>query len=219
MGKRVFLLLSFLLLVSGCSTEPLTDPYTKPELGLHTVDPDMITFKSMNDAMDRGKHEFFNREVVVDPNHYSEVEFKRGDIVLYQIPQIDKDKYPHIQIYKDQGVLRVVGLAGEKIKIIRGQIFIDNKKLDTFYGSFHRMGMNLEEYLEWRKKTNQDKGKSEKQVRKDWLNGKGTNMSEILIPEGHVFLVGDDWFRSIDSKIFGPVSIENIIGKVVGFKR
>ncbi|WP_397330380.1 S26 family signal peptidase [Paenibacillus lautus] len=29
-------------------------------------------------------------------------------------------------------------------------------------------------------------------------------------------MVGDDWFRSNDSRFFGPISIDNIEGKVLG---
>lgn len=42
------------------------------------------------------------------------------------------------------------------------------------------------------------------------------NMKEVLVPEGHLFVMGDNWFRSIDSAIFGPIDIQLIKGKVLG---
>lgn len=41
-------------------------------------------------------------------------------------------------------------------------------------------------------------------------------MDEISIPEGFVFVVGDDWLRSNDSIQFGPIPVDSIGGKVMG---
>ena len=42
------------------------------------------------------------------------------------------------------------------------------------------------------------------------------SMKEIEIPDSSVYLVGDDWFRSNDSRLFGPLPKDNIVGKLVG---
>lgn len=42
------------------------------------------------------------------------------------------------------------------------------------------------------------------------------SMEEIEIPEDHVYLVGDDWSRSNDSRLFGPLPTDKIEGKVAG---
>jgi signal peptidase I len=41
------------------------------------------------------------------------------------------------------------------------------------------------------------------------------NEKEITVPEGHVYVMGDDWFRS---SIIGPLSKEKIIGRVLGYR-
>ena len=40
------------------------------------------------------------------------------------------------------------------------------------------------------------------------------NGQEVLIPEGHLFVMGDNRPRSSDSRAFGPIPFQSIIGKV-----
>ncbi|MBS4195793.1 hypothetical protein KHA97_12060 [Bacillus sp. FJAT-49870] len=41
------------------------------------------------------------------------------------------------------GMTRVIALEGEKVKISTAQFYIDGKKLDTFYGRAHDLGMDF----------------------------------------------------------------------------
>jgi signal peptidase I len=38
---------------------------------------------------------------------------------------------------------------------------------------------------------------------------------EVGIPEGHVFVLGDNYFDSIDSRELGPIPIESILGRAM----
>ncbi|MEK4357467.1 S26 family signal peptidase [Paenibacillus sp. FSL M7-1455] len=42
-------------------------------------------------------------------------------------------------------------------------------------------------------------------------------LDALRVPDGHVFVIGDDWFRSFDSRHFGPLPIGSIQGKVLGY--
>lgn len=41
------------------------------------------------------------------------------------------------------------------------------------------------------------------------------SMPEVVVPRGHVFVMGDNRPNSLDSRVFGPIPEESIIGKAV----
>ena len=42
-------------------------------------------------------------------------------------------------------------------------------------------------------------------------------MDKVKVPEEHLFVMGDTWWRSIDSQIFGSLPISMLKGMVVGY--
>lgn len=93
---------------------------------------------------------------------------ERGEIVVIDV---DHSEIPLIK--------RIIGLPGETIQIMNGQVLID--------------GVVLEEpYLP--------------QVPLQ-------NFAPVRIPPGHVFVMGDNRGLSNDSRAFGPVSLDRIIGR------
>jgi signal peptidase I len=208
---------SVLLFTVGCSkhstTETITDPDTKSVVPtVQTITSDMIVIHYMGDSMDRGNHDFFDKDVVVDTEYYKPNPLKRGDIIVRKTKDYEEGK--NLGTGKGYDILRVVGLPNEKVKIEKAKIYVDGKKLDTFYGEYHRLGMDMEQYLAWRKETNQpnDQGKTEDEVRKENLTS--YDIKETTIKENEVFVVGDDWFRS--GRLIIPQ--DDIIGKVLGYR-
>ena len=80
-------------------------------------------------------------------------------------------------------IKRVIGLPGETITIADGFVYVDGVKLD-------------EPYI--------DGGITE---------CNRSNCEPVVIPEGEVYVLGDNRRNSSDSRIFGPIPVENIIGK------
>ena len=85
---------------------------------------------------------------------------------------------------------------------------MNGKKLNTFYGKALSWGLDEEEYF----KTVDQPGATIK----DYFN---MDMEKVKVPDSHLFVMGDTWWRSIDSQIYGPLPISNVIGKVQGYEK
>lgn len=162
-----------------------------------------------SDNMDRGNHEYdssVHGSLVVRDKDTS---IERGDVIYFEIPEFS-DRAVEMEL-SDQQISRIVGLPGETIEIKQGQVYIDGKPLDTFYAKATVRGMHEDEYFNT--------------VPDDQSNGDHfkeyftMDMSPVEIEENSVFVLGDQWWRSIDSKEFGPLPIHDIIGKVVGYEK
>jgi signal peptidase I len=81
-------------------------------------------------------------------------------------------------------IKRIVGLPGEEITFGQGHVFVDGVQLP-------------EDYIQDPTKCNRN--------REDRCN--------VVVPEDHVFVLGDHRSNSSDSRVFGVVPIENIVGK------
>lgn len=105
-----------------------------------------------------------------------QTKIERGMIVTFKSPaELDKEY-----------VKRVVGLPGERIKIVNKKVYINDKLLNESY-VFHK-DPNVED-------TYRD------------------NFPEFNIPENHYFCMGDNRDKSYDSRYWGPVHKDLIIGK------
>ena len=128
----------------------------------------------------------------------------RGDVVVFKTPQDNRTDY----------IKRVIGLPGDKVKIINGKIYLNNnfivrKKMIDFIDT--------------------DKNTSTKRVRKykEYLgeftfdvldimdNGIADNTELFIVPEGYFFVMGDNRDNSQDSrfKTVGFIPIDNLVGK------
>jgi signal peptidase I len=213
--KMTIAVFVIVLILSGCTnnytTSTITDSSTKSVT--HTINKNelqsgQIIYHHGYDNMDRGNHNLDN-EVAVDLEYYNVNTTSRGDIVYYQPPDELKEKMGEYDIS------RVIGLPGEKVKINQGQIYINDMLLETFYGRAHRLGSDVNELINYLKRSDLAEH-IRKNIETQVSNFQNTDMEEIEIPKNAVFLVGDDWFRSNDSRRFGPISMENIKGKVLG---
>jgi signal peptidase I len=205
--------LTLMMMITGCVEETISDPHTPKQLEKVYNTEGMITFDYLSDGMDRGRHDLqspYWGKIVVDPTYYAKRNFSRGDIVYYKTPKFKYEKNPRLTPPK-QSISRIIALPGERIEIVKGQIYINGKKLDTFYGKALSRGLDKETYY----KSVKDKNCNEecKETMRAFFE---TDMEEVKVPEGHLFIMGDTWWRSIDSQTFGPLAQENLIGKVVG---
>lgn len=83
-------------------------------------------------------------------------------------------------------IKRIIGLPGEKIEIKKGDIYINDKEIP-------------QPFL----------------IKSKFYSDKSFNMKPIDIPPRNYFIIGDNRRDSQDSRTFGLVKKENILGKAV----
>lgn len=122
---------------------------------------------------------FHNNEyILTDKISYRFREPKRGEVIIFKAPRNQEVDY----------IKRVIALAGDRIKVEKGFVYVNGEKLDESYlkdttslfsGSFMQEG------------------------------------GEILVGNDEVMVLGDNRPHSSDSREFGPVPQNLIIGRAI----
>lgn len=128
---------------------------------------------------------FSDNRVLVSKLSYKIGEIDRGDVVVF-----DRATMNGSQIEHDDLIKRVIGLGGETIEIRDCIVYIDGKKLEETYLPSRDMGIeNLSDRCGV------------------------VSMPVTTIENDEVFLVGDNRPQSFDSRMFGPIKKDLIIGQ------
>lgn len=127
---------------------------------------------------------------------------QRGDIIVFKFPYLD---HPHF-------VKRVIGMPGDRLKLVDGKVFIDGKPLEEPYVvhdssagydplnyAFPPIGSQF----------------FNSQVEAAWARdiGKYVKGDEIVVPPGKYFAMGDNRDHSLDSRYWGFVDRDAIMGR------
>jgi signal peptidase I len=130
---------------------------------------------------------------------------KRGDVVVFRYP-VD----PSVNFIK-----RAVGLPGDTITYRDKQLFINGEKIDvTSAGRFESDQIKCTTPAV-------DAGLFDVQLgevnHKILVHGNSRSRNgQWVVPEGHYFMMGDNRDRSNDSREWGFVPEENLLGRAVG---
>ncbi|TYS55874.1 signal peptidase I [Sutcliffiella horikoshii] len=195
----VFLIM--LLVLMGCSfnspSGTVSDNDTDVNVSIFKdVEPDWIEHHYLSDNMDRGNHDYYDQVLVIDPS-LEPSSYTRGDIVFFSNSTNDKM------------ISRIIALPGEKISISEGQIYINNQKLDTFYGKAHRLGLDKDSYFPAMDKAGVD---YDKKGMLDYVFE--FNQNELELADNEYYVVSDDWFRGTKQIL----KQDEIIGEVLGYQ-
>jgi len=128
---------------------------------------------------------FQDNRVLVSKLSYRLFDIGRGDVVVFDRVTTDGGTVQHDDLIK-----RVIGLPGDKIEIKSCNVFINDQLL-------------LEPYLDAF-----DLGQSALEDR-----CRVPVMEPQVVPAGDVFLMGDNRSQSYDSRMFGPIDENLIVGR------
>ena len=129
---------------------------------------------------------------------------ERGDVVVFKYPRDNRTDF----------IKRVIGLPGDKIKLEEGRLYINGKRVER---------EQIEDFV-----IRNDMGNAERyrQYIETLPNGvehrileisdheDNDDFSEVEVPQGSYFMMGDNRDRSDDSRVnVGFVPEENLVGK------
>ncbi len=129
----------------------------------------------------------------------------RGDLVVFKTPADNRTDY----------IKRLIGLPGDEIQFISGEIYINKKKINRKKNlqiqrvRCGKISLEVQTYEE-------TLYKGFKHLASYNKAGTLQNSKKFIVPENHFFLLGDNRDCSKDSrylKSVGYVSFENLVGK------
>jgi len=123
----------------------------------------------------------------------------RRDIIVFHYPV---DPQQHF-------VKRVIGLPGDRLRLVNKKVYINGKPMDEPYVHFLEPANNLyrDDFPRLDIPASNMEGSWWLQMRKLVEDG------ELIVPEGHYFVMGDNRDDSQDSRYWGFVPQGNIIGR------
>jgi len=121
---------------------------------------------------------------------------KTGDIVVFKWPRNEKKDF----------IKRVIGVEGDKVEIKDEVLYVNEKKIETrFVREYADTDLRrAQQYLEFLGET--------KHPILDVLN-KHEDFGPIIVPQNAIFVMGDNRDQSLDSRYWGPVSLNKLKGK------
>ncbi|MGF2736356.1 signal peptidase I [Marinobacter sp. DUT-1] len=118
---------------------------------------------------------------------------ERGDVMVFKYPEDGETNY----------IKRVIGLPGDRIRYQDKQLFINGELVDTrFIARLPPMELRRE-----------DLGEVEHDIFLTLGRPGNSGEGEWVVPEGHYFVMGDNRDNSNDSRYWGTVPDELIVGK------
>ncbi len=124
---------------------------------------------------------------------------KHGDIVVFRYPVHPQQHF----------VKRVIGVPGDRVHLSNKQVFVNGKQVIENYTTFKSTQRNY--FRDDFPTTKYFEGNVDS---KWWLQmHKLIEDGNLIVPEGNYFVMGDNRDDSLDSRYWGFVPVENVVGR------
>lgn len=163
----------------------------------------VVPTSSMESTILIGDHVFVDKLCYSPPGSISRhllpyQDVKRGDVIVFRVPINIRENY----------VKRVIGIPGDRIRIVNKKVTVNGKELQEPYTQFVR-GDQIVPYSD-----------NFPPPEREWAYPDALPMlrnhvqdGELVVPANSYFAMGDNRDNSLDSRFWGFVPRENIIGK------
>jgi signal peptidase I len=161
-----------------------------------------IPTSSMEDTLLIGDHIMVNKLAFAPPSGWVGPllpyrEIRRGDVIVFKYPVSPGTHF----------VKRVIGLPGDRVRIVRRQVEVNGRLLDEGY-KVHKIG-TVEEFRDY------FPGPPVGPVLARWAAELPRHLKDgwLVVPPGYYFAMGDNRDFSSDSRYWGFVPRANILGR------
>ncbi|MBO2942758.1 signal peptidase I [Paenibacillus sp. F411] len=126
-----------------------------------------------------------NQKLIVNEILYDIRKPERGEVIVFHVPSEGRDF-----------IKRVIAVAGDTVKVEGDQVLVNGKPVEESY---------IQEAV--------DAANAEGRLYNPVTNFPNEYVSEDTVPEGHVFVLGDNRSNSTDSRMIGFVPLGDIVGR------
>jgi len=152
---------------------------------------------SMEDTLLMGDFLFINKFIYGIKIPYTDIRLpalrdpKPGDIIVFKYPIDESISY----------VKRCIAVAGQTVEIRNKVVYVDGKPFPN------PNSVKFTSYV-------QPIGYNDPQIFPPG-NGNGDNYGPIKVPQGYIFMMGDNRDNSYDSRYWGFLPMKNVVGKPI----
>ncbi|OED41907.1 signal peptidase I [Chromatiales bacterium (ex Bugula neritina AB1)] len=168
----------------------IAEPFHIPANSMYpTLKPgdDIVVYK-----LGYGNYDLFNFDIL-NTELYATV--RRGDVIVFDFPANPGLSY----------IKRVIGLPGDQIKASDGDIFINDSKVPASVTKVENGITYLNESID---------GNNYQIAHIHEHKARGSNFKVTVRPNSY-FVLGDNRYNSNDSRYWGSVPEENLVGKLM----
>ncbi|MEI7905788.1 MAG: signal peptidase I [Bacteroidota bacterium] len=149
-------------------------------------------------------------------------EVQRGDVIVFDFPGEPNEVFPVRNLFL---VKRCLGLPGDTIDIVNGSVRVNGMRMNYFdhaktdFPSVvvpHQgmpIGLNAKNFLKWKVFIQREGGSIELRDGKIFIDQQET--SSYAVKNNYYFALGDNINNSSDSRAWGFIPEENIVGKAM----